>query len=215
MSFETRDFTFQTPFTMLLVGKTQSGKTSFVKQLLDRSESMFDTHSGSVYYFYHSWQPAYEQINATFIQGMCTTKWVEENIGSNVKSATIVIDDLASEITSDTARLFTVISHHKNINIVVMVHSLFMNDSAYRLMSYNSKYIVIFKNVRDASTIVNFAKQFDPHNSKRLVEIYREATKDSYSYLLFDLSSIQEDDYRLRSNIFFENDKPMRVFVRS
>jgi len=58
------------------------------------------------------------------------------------------------------------------------------------------------KNPRDASQFANLAKQIYPKTSQFAVEAYKDATREPYSYLLVDLRPEEDDDIRLRTNIF-------------
>jgi len=62
--------------------------------------------------------------------------------------------------------------------------------------------MVLFKNPRDASQFANLARQMYPKRSQFAIEPYKDATKVPYSYLLIDLRPEQDDDLRLRTNIF-------------
>jgi len=69
-------------------------------------------------------------------------------------------------------------------------------------MSLNAHYMVLFKNPRDASQFANLAPQMYPKTSQFAVEAYKDATREPYSYLLIDLRTTQDEDLRLRANIF-------------
>ena len=62
--------------------------------------------------------------------------------------------------------------------------------------------MVLLKNPRDASQFANLARQMYPKRSQFAVEAYKDATREPYSYLLVDLRPKQDDDLRLRTNIF-------------
>jgi len=69
-------------------------------------------------------------------------------------------------------------------------------------MSLNARYMVLFKNPRDVSRFANLARQMYPKTSQFAVEAYRDAPREPYSYLLVDLRSEQDEELRLRTNIF-------------
>jgi len=206
-------FALRTPFTSLLVAPSQAGKTTFIEKILENADKLYDRKPGKFYYFYKVWQKKYETMNAEFISGMCTMNWLKENLNGQT-NCTIVLDDVADQMTSDTAVLFSVGSHHYDVNILLLLHNLFDKNKAFRQVSLNTRYLIIFKNPRDASTITHFAKQFDPGHNKRLENIYREATVNPYSYLFIDMDQMTNDKHRLRSNIFFESNEPMKIYQR-
>ena len=75
-------------------------------------------------------------------------------------------------------------------------------------MSLNTHYMVLFKNPRDVSQFANLARQMYPKSSQFAVKAYRDATREPYSYLLVDLRPYQDEELRLRKNIF-----PGEVYV--
>lgn len=150
-----------------------------------------------------------------FLQEMPTTQWIGENIAS--KNCTMVIDDMALECTPDTAQIFSVESHHRDLNVILLCQNLFTKprgagNNAFREISLNSKYQVIFKNPRDKSSIVHFARQFEPGRGKDLAMIYAQATKKPYSYLFIDYHQLTPEKDRILSNIFFENGDPICLY---
>ena len=202
------DLRLKCPFTMLVSGPSSSGKSSFVKELLLRRKVLFNSKPGKVFWFYKVHQDWYEAtqrrgVVSEFIQGMCTTDWIKDNITDD--NSTIVIDDMALEATEDTAQLFTVASHHYNVNIIFICQNLFTKNKYFRDISINSTYIVIFKNPRDKSVITNFAKQFMPGNTKPFLKAYMEATKKPHSYLLIYFYQKTNEHHRIISNYLSEN----------
>jgi hypothetical protein len=79
-------------------------------------------------------------------------------------------------------------------------------------MSLNAHYIVLFKNPRDANQVSTLARQMYPGRSKFLLEAFRDATEKPYGYLLIDLKPDTDEKYRIRTNIFSDDDKHL-VYV--
>ncbi|MEE8289666.1 MAG: hypothetical protein V3R25_09665 [Nitrosomonadaceae bacterium] len=65
-------------------------------------------------------------------------------------------------------------------------------------------YIVLFKNVRDASQIGHLARQMFPRNSKFLIWAYQDATSGAYQHLFLDLKPNGNESLRVRGNILDE-----------
>ena len=80
--------------------------------------------------------------------------------------------------------------------------NIFHKNKHSRTVSLNAHYMVLFKNVRDASQITNLAKQMYPGNVKYLKSSYEDATNKHYGYFLIDLKSDTSDLPRLRTDIF-------------
>lgn len=53
---------FRTPFTMIVSGATQSGKTTYVRKLLKSMPHIFTKVPDVVIYFYSQWQPIFSKI---------------------------------------------------------------------------------------------------------------------------------------------------------
>ena len=151
-----------------------------------------------MYWFYKVYQDVYGRmlelgIVDEFVQGIVTMEWVKNNI--DMTNNTVVIDDQALEATEDTAKLFSIASHHYTLNIIFICQNLFTKNKAFREISLNSTYHVIFKNPRDKSSITNFAKQFSPGRTRDLANIYQKATKKPHTYLFIDYHQETEDEY--------------------
>jgi hypothetical protein len=71
-------------------------------------------------------------------------------------------------------------------------------------MSLNAHYLVLFKNVRDASQISVLGRQMYPKRGgyEHVIEAYRDATARPYGYLVVDLRPETEDALRLRTDVF-------------
>ena len=59
---------------------------------------------------------------------------------------------------------------------------------------------------RPLSQIECLARQINPENPKTIIEAYKDATTDPYSYLVFDFNQNTPDNLRLRSRIFPDED---------
>ncbi len=188
------------PFTCIVAGPSGSGKTNFVLQLLQNAHNMF-THKPQVINWYYGefqkWMmdPKYTEIE--FVEGLPTDIDVDPQ-----KANVFVIDDLMHETNEIIAKLFTKGSHHKNISVILLTQNMFHQNKHSRCINLNAHYMVIFKNVRDASQITNLAKQMYPGNVRYLRDSYTEATSKPYGYLMIDLKPDSPDLIRLRTDIF-------------
>jgi len=186
------------PFTCIIAGPSGSGKTKFLIKLIDNADIMF-THIPDTmtwcYGEYQNWMVQYPEIE--FIEGLPS----EINFDKN-KNNVLIIDDLMHETNEFVSKLFTKGSHHRNLSVILLSQNIFHQNKHARSISLNAHYMVIFKNVRDASQITNLAKQMYPGNISYLRESYRDATSKSYGYLLIDLKPDTSDLLRLRTDIF-------------
>lgn len=208
--------TLRNSFTMCLAGPTGCGKTVFLDNMIRNADTLFSKKPGPVYYFYKLYQDKFRDMESyvNFVEGMCTMDWIRANVKEG-QNTVLILDDLARNMSEDTSEIFSVASHHMDCNVCLVVHNLFDKNKAFRNISLNSRYLVVFKNPRDTSSITAFAKQFDPGNAARMMRIYRDATAKPFSHLFVDLDQKTPENLRLRSNIFFDHDEPMRIFVRN
>ena len=114
----------------------------------------------------------------------------------------LIIDDLMHETDERVSKIFTRVSHHKNLSVLYLTQNLFFGSKQNRTISLNSHYLILFKNTRDATQISHLASQMYPGRTKFLIEAFRDATSKPFSYLLVDLKPDTEDRLRVRSGIF-------------
>ena len=105
-----------------------------------------------------------------------------------VKRTLLIIDDLMHETNETVAKLFTRISHHKNVSVVYLTKNLFNCNKHNRTISLNAHQMILCENVRDATQIHCLAQQMFSENSEAMMQGYKDATGKPYGYLLVDLT---------------------------
>ena len=199
---DTMDTRFQHPFTAVLAGPTGSGKTEFIKQFLQHIHDLVNPNIQEIIFCYGEWQESYQTmksfpLNLTFVEGLPDSDSLQPGVRK-----LIIIDDLMAETDERVTRLFTKGSHHKNISVIHILQNLFSKNKEQRCINLNSHYMILFKNPRDSSSIVNLAKQMYPNNVRVMQDAYKEATSQPFSYLLVDLKQNTPEQFRLRGDIF-------------
>ena len=190
--------TLKHPFTAIVAGPTSCGKTRFVFRLIDNVSRMIEPPPIKIVYCYGEYQQLFCRYpRIVFHQGLPNL-----NDFDGSEPALLIIDDLMQETDETVASFFTKGSHHRNVSVVYLAQNLFPKNKFVRTISLNAHYMVLFKNPRDATQFANLARQMYPHTSQFAVEAYKDATREPYSYLLIDLRPEQDDDLRLRTNIF-------------
>lgn len=203
------------PFSMLVAGSSQTGKTEWVSRVLKTSASLYSKSPGPVYYFYNQWQDVFdtleEEIKADFRRGMPSMSFFKDIAGKN---ATVVIDDMIHHVTEETSELFTVGCSRHLVNIIFITQNLFDKNKFFRTISLNCKYFCIRKNPRDSSSINHFSRQVFPSNGSFLTKVYRDVTSlKPFSYIFFDASQTTPENLRTRSDIFGEDGDPPKCFI--
>jgi len=189
---------FVHPFTAIDAGPTSCGKTRFVFRLIDNAPTTIYPPPAKIVYCYGEYQELFRQYpQIQFREGL-------PDIGDfdDREPTLLIIDDLMQETNETIANMFTKGSHHRNVSVVFLAQNLFPKNKFARTMSLNAHYMILFKNPRDVSQFANLARQMYPKTSQFAVEAYRNATREPYSYLLVDLRPEQDEELRLRTNIF-------------
>ena len=156
------------PFGVLVAGGTKIGKTTFVEQLLANAQIMIDPPPENIVYFYSEYQDTFGEIEVLvprieFVQGLPDS--MLDNINPNMRNV-YIIDDVMGERDAIIAKLFTKKSHHGNLSVIYIVQNLFHQSKEHRTISLNATYLVLTKNVRDASQVIHLAKQLYPFFNK-------------------------------------------------
>jgi len=201
----------QHPFTCLVSGMTQSGKSQWIQKLINTRPWKIEQPPEKIIYCYSEYQPelfnAYDKSLVTFNHGLPNQQEMDEWFHQNVRSL-LVLDDLMQETDGANGKiissLFTRGSHHRNLSIILVVQNLFHQNKYFRTISLNSSYIVIFKNPRDGNQIEHLARQIFPNKKYLLSEAYKRATERPHGYLLLDMKQTTPDNMRIRTNIFDE-----------
>ena len=114
----------------------------------------------------------------------------------------LILDDLMQESDERVTKLFTKISHHCGVSILYLSQNIFYGGKQNRTIGLNAHYLVLFRNPRDATQVSHLARQMYPGKTKFLVEAFKDATVEPFSYMLIDLKPDTEEQYRIRANIF-------------
>jgi len=188
------------PFTAVVSGPTGCGKTAWVMRLIGNVNEKIEPVPARIWYYYGEHQSVFNDYPFVhFEEGLPK---LSDEVFDGREPSMIVIDDHMSDVNQLVADIFTKISHHRNISVLLLTQNFFDKNKYARTISLNAHYLVLFKNPRDAGQFATFARQMYPNCWKFAVEAYQDATKDPYGYLLVDLKPEQHDRCRLRTNIF-------------
>ena len=197
-------FIFSHPFSCLIAGPSQSGKTTLIKEILMFNKLIIDPTIQRIIYCYSVWQPIFDEIknlisNIEFHEGIYNI----DNFDQSNRSL-LILDDLMKECENDQSilNLFTVDSHHKNISVFLLTQNIFSKGKYTRTISLNSSYIIIFKNPRDKSQVYTLARQMFPDKINFFMEAFNDAvTNRAHSYLFVDLKQKTEEKNRIQTGI--------------
>ena len=192
------------PFTCLVSGPTQSGKTEFLLKLLENHDKIIEPSPNKIMWCYGEYNQRVANAlptDALFKEGL----W-EDDLDPT-KNNLLILDDLMMEANSNKfiEELFIRRSHHQNVSVILTVHNLFYQGKSMRTISLNTHYFILFKNPRDAGQVKYLGNQLFPTKgtgAKFLGDAYKQATSEPHGYLLLDLKQETPENLRVLSNIF-------------
>ena len=166
MSCVEQGFTFKSPLSILVVGPSNCGKTTFLKRLLLENEDLVATPSRRIVYCYGSWQPTFDILKkegVTFHEGVPTHEQLKEWFGDK-KGGLLILDDLIAKVgdDKDILNLSTQYSHHMNVTMFYLCQDMLPHGKYAKTISRNAQYIMAFKNPRDQVALCMLLPQMHP-----------------------------------------------------
>lgn len=200
------DLLLKHPFSMLLSGSRETGKTEFTKTLLLRSKDLVTSHLSWIYWFAPTKQTDVFSVLEKYLTNIIFVKGLPEDdildfINQRAGKKLLVLDDLMGEASErkDIRDLFTR-GRHEDVSVVMLSQNDFYGGKYYKDIARNTDYAVLFKNVRNPAMIHIYAQQM---NLKEfLPKVYHDATREKYSYLFMNLRSNCDERLRFRTSIF-------------
>lgn len=208
------DIRLKENFKLFISGPSRCGKTFFVSELLENIDTITKEPPETIIYVYKVWQSKFDEMKNVVHIFMEDS----ENVIQNIKDVAqgqgifVIFDDLInSKSLVDIATLFTVDGRHMNMSMAFLSQRMFVNNEYFRQISQNCDYFCIFKNPRNSSEIRTLAQQITP-GSLDLIEIYKEATKSPFSYLIINLTQECVPDVKYLSHLF-NDDHSVQVYL--
>ena len=163
----------EVPYTMLVSGQTGSGKSWFVRKLLQNQEAMHDKPFERIIYCYGVDQPLYREIQQE-VPMVEFSLGLPEDLGLDGRNTLLCLDDLMLELQSSKklASFFTRM-RHENLSTIFIVQNLFFKSTLATTINRNSQYMAIFPNMRDSFMISVLGRQIYPTEKDFIVTAFR------------------------------------------
>lgn len=203
---EETGFVFKNPNSILVVGPSNGGKTTFLSTLMLDNRDVFEVPPKKIVYCYGSWQPAFVELQKRgihFHEGVPTEDTLQTWFGKGSKGSVLILDDLMSDGGDDKTvlKIFTQHSHHMNLTTFYLCQDLFPKGKYATTISRNAQYIIVFKNPRDTLALKTLLIQMYPGSWRKVLDLYNQVTKPMWSYLVFDLHPRTPETCRLVSHV--------------
>lgn len=213
---ESYDLRFKLPMNLICAGPTFSGKSSFVRRILENKEHIFAPEPpGHTIWITGSAVTPDDQklVDEKLVDELTQNLIAEQDLyekSAQFPTGILVIYDDCLNLTekNDSIKNLFVRGRHANVSTIFITQNLFSKGPNFRTISLNASYIAIFRNVRDKTQIQHFARQFSPQNTKFVIQSYEDATKYPFGYLFIDMKMDSAEKIRMRTNLFAENGDP-------
>lgn len=136
------------------------------------------------------------------------------------KHMLLICDDLMNtDIYSHLSDLFTKISRHRNISVIWITQCAYFKGQPTavrhnRDLLQNTTEVVLFRSPRDKITVLNIGRSSFPSNYKWFVDVYEDATKDRFGYLMLSFHPQARVELMLRTKIFYNIETPYLYLKR-
>lgn len=200
------DFRLQHPFSCVVSGPSNSGKSYFVKLLLEKGLNIISKKIENIVWLYDCWQTLYDDLlqlyDIKFIQGI-PQSLNDDDLLPVTTANLLVVDDLMDQASANVElqRVFTQYCHHRNLSSMFIVTNLFAQGKSSRTISLNANYMILFKNPRDVHQVSMLGRQMHPGNTKYFMECYHDAVDRPFGYLMIDYKAKTPEQYRLRTGL--------------
>ena len=205
-------FKFQHPGNIVLYGKSYSGKTTFLKNLLENAKNLFITEDGTeiqkiVYCYGSVWQDKFDklkEIGVIFIKGLPSD--INSVFKENETPGIIIFDDLQREIEKSTLiqDLVSRDAHHRNLSCIIVyqgIHPVGKHVVAIRNQFHT---MIYFKFTNEDHALRRRFRNYTyrPKAIDTLMDTYYKWTKRIGGYMIIDQHPRQTfTQFSIRTNV--------------
>ena len=203
------EFAFQHPFSMLVVGPTQSGKTEFVEAMFENPLIDFPTDKEvRIIWFYNQWQPRYDimemQLGSCIEYQHGLPDWSEslQELDPEIHHI-LVFDNLMNQAVNSPilSRLFTQ-GRHRNASVIMLMQNMFPKGKYNTDISRNAQYLVLFRSPSDRKQINTIADRIFAEDRFKFMQVYSKATSIPCGYVLIDNHPRTDPENQVVTDVF-------------
>ena len=187
-----------------------SGKSCFVKVLLERDHIEYENHRKcrKIHWFYEQYQDMFKEMKRSlgqdiyFQEGHPTFQLDLSGIDPKYNNI-IVLDDLM-DLAVDSpiiSKLFTQ-GWHRNASVILLLQNAFPKGKYNTSISRNAQYMALFRCPADRRQIGIMAERIFDKTKPLFMQIYNEITVKPYSYVLVDKKADTAVHRQIISDVF-------------
>ena len=225
-------------FRCLLIGNSESGKSTFLSSLIKHKEDVFQEPGYSTFIlcspnigdptftaasdlqFQEQLQEWAKPAQILFFNKIISEEELFSHADATNGRLLLMVDDFSMEIMADPLvyKLFSRLSSHSSIDTCLSLHQGTKSGTGkfYPLVNENANFKVQFRNISNREAIGIMSRKMFPYGGNHLQKCLNIATDicGSFAYVCIDASLKNElnNEFGVRTNIFGENDLPMLLF---
>ena len=201
-------FKFIAPFTMIVSGATMSGKTELVKKIILNAEKIIKPKPVNIVISYSVDQTEYKELQNYGVKLVHGLEFEIEDFLPHTPSLLIIDDQMDDAITNEKINeLFTKGVHHRNVSVIILQQNVFPQGKYGRTIRLNAQYLILMRSPMFLSQVMSLGRQLFPGKPKFLLDAYKKATAEPYSYLVVNLHPLCDDQLRITEGLFSESEK--------
>lgn len=204
---------FQPCSSVWISGQTGCGKTQWVHRFLKNLPKMYSGDPpAQVLYCYGIHQDLFDHMERTipnfYSKEGLPSKEEMNDFTRDKKHKLIIIDDLMHQVmeNKEMELLFTQGTHHRCVSVFLITQNMYPGGKHARTIALNTWYMVLMTNFRDVSQVGILGRQLYPGQAKGFLKAYENAISAKHGYFVIDMSPHAENKYRLRTNVFPDED---------
>lgn len=203
--FEVFDARLKAPFSLIVAGPSNCGKTTFVYELLINQERLVTTNFDYTLWFYGE-QPPEAKISQQ-LKNLKTIEGLPDSFNNYIQAGqhgVAVFDDLMSECSNNSliTDFFTKRSHHQNVSIIFITQNLYHGGKERINFTKNATYLTIFNSPLDQTLPYTLGRKLMPKNQKTFIQLYNHAVDKPHGYLFIDGHQETPKNAMFRTSIF-------------
>jgi GTPase SAR1 family protein len=200
-------FVIETGDKLAVIGKTNSGKSTFVRNLIKYREITFREPITRIIYVYKFPQPWFDELidEVEFVTELPT---IVPSHGQTL----LIVDDACEAAFEEISHFFLRSARHTRTTIVFIYQCVFSNSDAFRRIINNTDIFIFTYMPKGVHHLGIMFRQFFGSKQQVLeaLNLYNESMLVKYGSLIYDVR--QGSPFQFRRNIFCEDGKIEEAF---